>query len=413
MKRKLQSILLYFRFKLFTFYIQWILKVRMTVRTVIFQRLYLDACEQFPRNKLAMNRDLASSVVQGLLDLEQFNLNVCEEDRKKLINLIRKDEWVNCKVSDFHRLTAFYYSYGNSLNLHTEQIETSMSKARESKVSCQPLEESDVKQLHKEVKRERKLLGKRIGVANKLKVDKEKQELISPITITATHFSVALTLMSTLFLISGFVYTKVFFYWFDVNVGDFYTIQDYLASSIDVISATAFSAFVGLVSITFGLSCALNDELHDEQFDEQTRKNDYVWPFILITSVIGLAVSVYFQGYWPSVFIYPLALSVSMYLYIRLPIWKYIENRASVGVVCLVVLFFFLSLGFKVKENIERVLYSGYESHYTVTLDEKYSKYSGMLYLMNNSNFLFLLDAEDKKVIILPKTSIRAFEANG
>ncbi|WP_281223621.1 hypothetical protein [Photobacterium sanguinicancri] len=389
------------------------MKVRTEVRSVIFRRLYLDACELFPNNKLVVNSDLASSVTQELLELEIFNLDVDKESVKSLIASVDTDGWVNQNIANYHRLTAFYYSYGNSGNLHTEQVEGAMLKAQKRLLNCDELDEDGIKKLYKDVKQEKKLLRKRIGSSNKQRIEQEKRELISPITITATHFSVALTLVSTLFVISGFLYTKSFFYWFDVNVGDFYTVQDYLSSSIDVISSTAFSAFIGLLSIAIGLSTAWSDELHDGQFDVTERRKNYMWPFILITSALGLAVSVYTTGMWPNIFIFPLILSLSMYLYFRLPIWNYIENRAPVGIACLVVLFFFMHLGFKVKENVEGVIYDNYEPRYSITFESKFQKYSNFPYLTSNSNFVFLLNKENKKVVILPKNSVHSFEVNG
>src|SRR5690606_13118085 len=106
---------------------------------------------------------------------------------------------------------------------------------------------------------------------------------------SSTHFSTSLTLLSTLFLISGFVYVKSLFYFLDVDVGDFYNIQDYLSSSIDVISATAFSAFWGLFWLFYGFERLLNDEIYDGQFDIKGKRKDYLWPSILVVSCLGLA----------------------------------------------------------------------------------------------------------------------------
>ena len=73
---------------------------------------------------------------------------------------------------------------------------------------CRSLSDSCFSNLVKSVKKDRNLLRKRIRASNKLKIEREKLEIMSPIKITSSHFSVSLTLISTLFIISGFVYTK-------------------------------------------------------------------------------------------------------------------------------------------------------------------------------------------------------------
>lgn len=409
----IQSVLSKISFQLFTSQIRQILQIRTEIRTNIFRRLYVDACELYPENTLSENSDIASTVTQAVLGLDSFNLAVDDSCVEAVRQRTSNDEWARQNIADYHRVTAYYFSYNDSYSLHTEHIEEAMCQAREAIASVEALSDSCFSNLVKSVKKDRNLLRKRIRASNKLKIEREKLEIMSPIKITSSHFSVSLTLISTLFIISGFVYTKSFFYWFGINVGDFYSVQDYLASSIDVISSTALSAFIGLLSLSYGLSRALNDELHDGQFDIKEKRRDYVWPFILITSILGLAASVYFTGRWPSFLVFPIVFALLMYTYFRIPIWKFVENKAAVGTACLVVAFFFMHLGFRIKDNVENVLLEEYEPIYSIKLQSKYDHYSQMSYLTSNSNFVFLIDTQTKEVVVLPKNSITSYEING
>ncbi|ABO23178.1 hypothetical protein SHLO109777_11400 [Shewanella loihica] len=409
----IRSVLSKISLQLFTYKIRKILQVRTEIRTNIFRRMYVDACEMYPENTLSENSDIASTVTQALLGLDSFNLNIDESSVDAVRQRASNDEWASQNIADYHRVTAYYFSYNDSYSLHSEHIEEAMRQAKEALASVEALSDLSFSNLVKSVKNDKSLLRKRIRASNKLKIEREKLEIMSPIKITSAHFSVSLTLISTLFIISGFVYTKSFFYWFGINVGDFYSVQDYLASSIDVISSTALSAFMGLLSLFYGLSRALNDELHDGQFDIQEKRRDYVLPFILITSSLGLASSVYFTGRWPSILVFPIVFTLLMYTYFKIPIWKFVENKAAVGTACLVIAFFFMHLGFRIKDNVENVLLDEYEPIYSIKLQSKYKQYSQMSYLTSNSNFVFLVDTQTKEVVVLPKNSVTSYKING
>lgn len=407
----IQSISSKIKIRLFSYNIRCILKVGRCVRSNIFSRLYLDACEMFQSNMLSKNCDIASTATNVLLGLQSLNLPV-DDSVNELLNSVSNDEWIFNKVSQYHMLFAYYFSFGNSYPLHSDKIEEALSKAKQAVTSVVSLDSESFKKISIDSKSDQRLLRKRIGVSNKQKIEKEKLEIIKPVKITSTHISMSLTLISTLFFISGFIYTKSFFYWFGINVGDFYSVQDYLSSSIDVISSTALSASLGFVSLVLGLNSALNDELHNGQFAIQESRKDYVLPVILVISCLGLVVSVYTTGRWPSVLMLPAAMSLLIYIYFKIPLWNFIENKITVGTACLVIAFFFMHLGFRVKDNVEKIFFESYKPIYSISLKSEYQEYSKMSYLTSNSNFVFLVDRETKQVVVLPKGSVMSFGIN-
>lgn len=408
-----QSALFKIKLKLFGLRLRQILQVRTEIRINIFRRLYLDACEMFPTNTLSESGEIAITVTEAALGLESSNLSVDETNVGALRERILNDSWVAKNIADYHRITAYYFSFNGSGDMHSEHVEDAMLKAKQAIASVERLDKPDFIKISENSKKEKRLLRKRIKVCKKSKLQREKLNIIKPVKITSSHFSVALTLISTMFLISGFIYTKVFFYWFGINVGDFYNIQDYLSSSIDVISSTALSAFLGLVFLFLGFNRAFNEELHDEQLDIQEKHRDYVWPIIITTSCIGLAVSIYTNGRWPTIFVFPIVFAFLMHIYFRIPLWKFVENKVSVGTVCLVIVFFFMHLGFTIKHNVENILLEDYEPIYSIELQREYEKYSQMSYVTSNSNFVFLIDVETKEVVVLPKHSVASYKING
>lgn len=406
------SLLHKIKLKIFTYNIRNILKVGRCVRSNIFCRLYLDACEMFPNNMLSKNSDIASAVTDTLLGLQSSDFRVDDESLLKLLNHVSNDKWISNKISNYHLLFAYYFSFGDSYPLHSDKVDGLLLKAKKAVSSSISLDADGFKKIRTDSKNDQSTLRKRIGISNKQRIEKEKLKMIKPIKITSTHISISLTLISTLFFISGFIYTKSFFYWFGINVGDFYNIQDYLSSSIDVISSTALSAFLGFASLIFGLNRALNNELHNGQFDIQEGRKNYLWPIIIVISCLGIGVSIYTTGRWPSILILPLALSLLLYIYVKNPLWDYIENKITVATASLMIAFFFMHLGFRVKDNVEKTLLESYKPIYSISLKNEFQEYSKMSYLTSNSNFVFLIDRESKKVAVLPKDSVTSFIVN-
>ncbi|WP_152562081.1 hypothetical protein [Vibrio sp. B183] len=89
------------------------------------------------------------------------------------------------------------------------------------------------------------------------------------------------------------------------------------------------------------------------------------------------------------------------------------ENKITVGAVCLMIVFFFMHLGFRVKDNVENVLLDEYKPIYSIKLQSKYAQYAHMFYLTSNSSFVFLVDTQTKEVVVLPKSSVTSYKING
>lgn len=397
---------------LFSYRKRRILDTLELVRSNILRKLYLEACSMFPNNTLSENSAIASSLTDVLLGLKDSKISVNDEDMDILHNHASNDDLVMQDVANYHRVTAYNYSFSDSYKMLSGLIEEAMLKANSAVADSVILDKESIKDLFVNNNKEKRFLISRVKGSNKEKIEREKLEVINPVIITAAHFSTSLTLLSTLFLISGFVYVKSIFYFLGVDVGDFYNIQDYLSSSIDVISATAFSAFWGLFWFFYGLERLLNDEVCDGQFDIKEKRKSYLWPSILVVSCLGLAFSFYNTGRWPSLLIYPILFTLVMYAYFRMPLWKFIDNKKTVGAAILVVVFFFMHLGLRIKDDVENILLEGYKSIYLISLKSEYKEYSQMSYLASNSNFVFLFDVETKKVVVLPKSSVTSFKTN-
>ncbi|CAH1533230.1 conserved membrane hypothetical protein [Vibrio owensii] len=400
--------------KLFKLVLNRILNARAELTKNIFNNLFLEACEMFPDDKLSENRDLASATVKEILGLSN---NLALNEDSKLINFKKKiinEEWLQKKVADYYRITAYYFNYGNlSSDSHLIAAEEYIKKATSITNDAKMPDMNEILSIKRELRKQNKKLRKSINLSQKEKIEREKLELIPPIKITSTHFSVALSLISTLFFISGFVYTKIFFYWFGVNVGDFYTVQDYVSSSIDVITTTALSAFMGLLSICYGVMYGWNEIIHDEQFEiKRAKRRSFSWEILVILCLITIAFSIYKTGDFIDELIIPPTLSTASFIFRKIPVWKHIDNKIQVIAPCFVIAFFFLHLGIVINEKVKDVKSKDYVPAYNLELKSEYSEYNGMKFLTSNSNYVFLIDNVENKVKILPKSSVTAFDVN-
>ncbi|TBT44065.1 hypothetical protein D5E79_11700 [Vibrio parahaemolyticus] len=314
----------------------------MIVWRNIFGSLFLEACKSFPDSRLIENEDLAITALEELMDIDSHNkLSV---DEAKLIVLKEKyvlNGYANEDMANYYKATAYYLACFGGATINDEDIKVALTNANKFTSGAQLPTKTEFQKIKKRSQAKKIAnLKKEIRASNKRRIEQEKANILHPITITSTQFSVGLTLISTLFFISGFLYTKVFFYWFGINVGDFYTIQDYVSSSIDVISTTAISALSGLVSVAYGASHGWNNVLWDGQFERKEKKKDYILPLAVLTSLLLVALFIYETGTFPSKLLIPAVLAAVLFISNRVSIWKYIENKIPVIAVCVVIVFF-------------------------------------------------------------------------
>jgi len=412
MKKRIKQIAFKIYLKLYSVYGRWLLKCRGRHISAVFFKAYIQTFSLFPDNKLKCNSDIASSVRNRLFEIppSEDSLAVESDQVNALYDVVKSDKWAQKTLSNYFLLEAFYYSYGISSDLLKEKSDNALRKAKSYVDSALPISYDDVGPINKKIKSDIKLLKKEMRKLNSERVETEKLKIIKPVAITSSHVMFLVSLFSTLFLISGFAYNKIFFGSLGLNVGDFFGVSDYIASSVDILTATIISSVLGIAFFFWGLSSGLSEELHAEQFETERKGENYVIPLIVVTSAIGLVAHSYRTGELLNIFLYPLVFFVAFHIFYRLPIWKYIENKAIVGAVLISVLFFTLHLGLKIKDNLRDIESGHYEGPYAVTFKKVYKKYSKHQFVAGNSNYIFLWDSDNSKIIVIPKNGIESFD---
>lgn len=394
-------------------YGQLILKCKFRHVSAVFFKAYIQTFVLFPENKLKINSAIALVVRSRIFELPKPELKeeIDENQVQSLYDLMIHEDWVRKTISKYYLIEAFYYSYALTSELLKEKSVQSYEKSKLYDSTANLIGYDDIGSMNKEIKTDLKILQKEMRKLNAEKIESEKLKIIRPISITSTHIMFVLSLFSTLFVISGFIYNKLFFNSFGISVGDFFSISDYLASSVDVIMATVISSALGLAFYFWGLSSALSEELRAEQFETDSKKEDYVIPIIVSTSSIGLVAHSYHTGELHSLFLYVLTFFILMHVFYRLPIWKYIENRAPVGAALLSIIYFSLHLGISIKDEVQSIKSGSYKSSYKIQYKVPYPSREDNEFIASNSGYVFVWDSKREHMNIISKAEVLGFRA--
>lgn len=393
---------------------RWVLKCQMRHVQSVFCHAYIHTFTLFPDNKLSYNIDLSLKVRQVICNLPSpvDIKEIDSEDVDKLLSALKLDEKVIHILADYFRLVAYYYSCGISSDTFKEKIDSSLSSAGEYIKDIEPLTNECAGQIGKNIKKVHNNLRKEIRLLSKERLEKEKLKVIEPIEIGQSHAIFTISLFTTLFLISGFAYVKFIYGLLGLRVGDFFSAADYISSSIDVLAPVLISTVIGLTAMLFGFSSALDRELHEDQFEVNSDKIDYIYPFLLLMLTISLVLTAYKTGEVESALLLPLLTAIGIFVFFRLPMWKYIKNRAPVGAILMSAFYFSLHLGITIKEDINGIKSEDYDSPYIIKYSPPYKGYEAYNFISSNSRFAFLYSNKDQSVIAIPRSAIIEFRSN-
>lgn len=383
-------------------------KIMVDSIPLVLDRVFILSFEIFPEKMLSENKALASSVSKKLFSFD--GKETYSENFNELYSLALSDECVKSNLSNYYLLNAYYYSLFHSRK-HEDIVVSDIQKAKSIKQNSIHLTRNEFIKVCSDYKKQKKQQKKEIRFLVSDKVKSDKLKLITPIELSVDKIPVILTIFTTLFLIGGFLYIKFLFYFFGFSVSEFYSIQDYLSSSVDVISATAMTAILGLASMIYGLSSAIDKDIYHENIGT-IRKRGYLWPIILVTSLSSGAFNYYGFGKIPNICLYPTLFSLSFYISFSAPYWDYIKNRASLGMISFISIIFLINIGFVVKDKIESVVFNDRTSKYEIDLVKEYENNKSMFYFSGNSNYIFLMDDNDNSILVLPRSSVKQIKIN-
>ncbi|MBN4077077.1 hypothetical protein JYT48_02275 [Mariprofundus ferrooxydans] len=380
--------------------------------SAVFFKAYIKTFLLFPDNTLKKNSDTAFFVKNKLFEMSQSDDVRCVDESQVdvLYEAIKDEDWTKKTMSNYFLLKALYYSLWVQSDALNEMSDKAFSKALSYVDTATLITFNDLKPINVTIKSDIKCLRKEMRKLNANRIKTEKLKAIEPINISPNQIIFIASLFSTLFLVSGIAYIKIFFANFDIAVGNFFSIADYIASSVDILIATVISSVTGVVFLLFGLSDNFADKIRAEQFKIEQKNSNYFVPIIVIVSTIGLVAHSYTSGgELHSFFLYPLIIFLFFELIFRLPFWQYVNNGTTLCAGIVSVTLFSLQLFAFTNAEVKEIKSGNYASSYVLELDEKYEAFSKNEFISANSNYIFLWDSQSEKINIVPKSAMISF----
>ncbi|MGS0691812.1 hypothetical protein [Shewanella sp. 30m-9] len=363
------------------------------------------AIELFPENKLYENSLLSGELIKDIIDLESSKSDVNPEQYELL-----KERIQNTNV--YKELMTNYLLLELKLNKHMVFSDTQSATLSLHRRLKEILGENPPPEAKLSVLRKSAIKSKKIEKANYFKVRDEyietkKTELIKPIDIESAHLTILITMFSALFLCGGFLYTKYLFWKLDVEVAKFFTISDYLSSSIDVVFGAVIATLIFFVFFIKGASSRLHTVIHNDQYKIESKSKDW-WIYIVIPmTVLSIFTELYTNsGKSLAAHIALLSVFVLIETVGKIRIERYVKNFHIVILLAVVLSLFCVYLVLKANSQI-RDLKSTASADVSLQLKNEYKQLSTYKLITVNSGYAFLYG--DNKVIVIPKDAVQYY----
>ena len=306
---------------------------------------------------------------------------------------------------DLHlQLMRYYFNDSPQLLSDDHPLKANLSGPQIKKLSTKEFNKKS-----REVSRQFKKAKREVRAKLKDRREKEEYERLPKIEIISPKISVILGLFSVLFLCTGFLYNVLFLGYFGIELSKFFTISDYLASSIDKVYYCFISILVGMAIGLFLYPEYLKGEIpkiRRSKFAEVFDKS--IMPLMAILVVVSYIQKNY-DGFFIALQLFLFLLSIHIIIYFL----KYFENPIRSYFILIATTLFFLSISLGAVKDISSIYReeTGNIKKYHVvfkkgiTLEEK-----NLILLASNSKYAFFYDKKHQKTIVLPTHDIDHIE---
>ena len=375
------------------------------------------AVELFPKNNLAHNSELARTTVSRILEIpyekevgEDYNKEI-EEIHRSLIS----EEWTKKVIANYYRLEELFYSHEKgSGELFSQKVEDYRKKAKSYYSVSQSISLNEVDSIDKNIKKDIKELRKNLKRLRSERIETEKHKIIEPIDLSLFQVLTLFSLFSILCLIGGYMHNRLLLGAFNINPSDFFLLYDYVSSSTDVIESSFVGSIIAAIAYFVGVNISLSDVAHARQFNI-VDNSSYRFPRLLIAlaiiPILVLVLQLVINQELPentlSYLYSPMFIGVLYFIFYKLP-WGYVKNAFTASIAVAILFVFFIHLTWGVRNDIRDIRNGEYESPYTIFFEDDYKQYSKHIFLLSNSNYVFLVDEESKEISVIPRSGVKA-----
>jgi len=192
--------------------------------------------------------------------------------------------------ADYFRLEAYFQGVARN----EQQSAAALVRARQFVADPVPLKDPDIGRLEKKYKQLRRGNWKKIADRQSFRLD-----------LNQANFGLIVSLVSTLFLLSGYLYNRFLYGSLGINVADFFTLTDYLTASIEQIRFAATGGALAILGMFFGLRSASRRSGFDASETERRSTSLLLAGAGLLGGVFALVAYLEDSPSWPNSLFFP------------------------------------------------------------------------------------------------------------
>ncbi len=391
-----------------------IFKWRRKIIEAVCTRAFVLTFEIFPQQSVKANSDLAFSVRYKIFDLPSEPLpGVDQAQLDKLIARLMADRWIRERASYYYLLESLMYAVSVGSDSVQKKSQHALERAKELFDFEEKITTGNLGKYKRKIKRDLKQQHKELKILISDRVEAERLKRIRKFPIEVSHFTFALTLFSSLFILSGIIYTKGFFWHFDVDVGNYFGLADFIQSSLDNLVRVTIVSAVSIGIMLYTLSSDTKDEIRFDLFEhEYNWKNSMDTPMAIATLIFTfeLVKNSYLHGELDSTSLTMLIFFLVMVLVGRTKVFFYFKNPLITAITAISVSLFIVSLWLRVVEDVQEVKDGTFKNNYLLTFTDEYQGYRDSRFILSNSSYVFLWNAVKKEIEILPISAVFSFK---
>ncbi len=339
------------------------------------------------------SKDLTDDVKKIFLERkDEYVAHKNEVDN--LVAKIQKDEEVSKLVVSYNLVRHFAENHLKN----KVAADYYLSKAQKVNSEAAALKTNDLFALERSLRKDINELTNEIADRQAIKI-----------SLSLERAGTIISLVSCLFVISGYLNNRFVLGYFGIEVSKYFTIGDYLASSIEVIRFSATGAAIGIIALFLGAHRSSRKSYAQVKY-ERSRKEYY--PYL----IFGVAIIGTIRGYLEnSIIFYDAVYVLIIFSSIRFSgrlASKYFKEPFTALFLLVFVSAYSAHMFSSVGKTIHRAKNAPLEEIQKYEIQFKNGlpiSGSELVFLAGNSNYLFLLDHQ-RKGIIVPREQVLYFK---
>ena len=219
--------------------------------------------------------------------------------------------------------------------------------------------------------------------------------------------TIVISLLSSALICAGYINVSIVYRNFGIDPTKFFSIGDYLASSLEQIDNALYAIVGYMAGVIHGYRKQVMLPKYPEKQSTIRKWWPEIWEFVLGAGILIIA---YLQ--WEIISTIPgirVLLVISLLLFFQTPVYllafKYFQNSLSVSIWSMVLILFFVSMVVGAQTMVAEIMSDKDDEPFEVVQGDKRYTHENYKMIGANSRYMFLWDRKTR-VEIVPLTSL-------